>query len=356
MISIKSDVNDLLQVFAAYGLATILEDFSDNCAELWWDSDGMVNISCGGISLKQASKAIKEYAESSAASPWLTARSLLSGSKRATLSPRVGRLSDTDSHRVFQSDRRSVIDEIAVTDRAAWHLVGALGEPSYWWVLNDPTNPDYGASPWEMKTRNRGEEFIQNRLSLLAQRVAERTVEEIESGLDGRTAIDEAGKNLLNSRTPTGLRAPGPTDNAVAWCALIGLGLMPVRPVAPSTRSPRPRSIAAGVAQLKLGLDFITWFIVPIPTQPITLSRLRTVVRSEALAQFARGAIALLHADDGREMLGGHEGAEWLTDHGIGGVTVARKHFTDNPNAPESWAVPIGFEATQGLDYRIGQP
>src|SRR5690606_39049936 len=110
-------------------------------------------------------------------------------------------------------------------------FIGALGEPAYWAASNDGIRPDNGASAWEMKTRNRGEDFVRNRLSLLAKSVSQRGEQQVLSGLLGTSIVDEVGKNGLDSRTPTGLAAPGVADNARAWCALWAISLFPVRPV-----------------------------------------------------------------------------------------------------------------------------
>lgn len=78
-----------------------------------------------------------------------------------------------------------------------------------------------------MVTRNQGQEFVQGRLLPLAQKVAERSVQAVQDGLMGKDIVDEAGKNSATSRTATGLHAPSKTDNARAWCALMGVSAFP---------------------------------------------------------------------------------------------------------------------------------
>lgn len=347
MISIESNVRDLFQVFFGYGLAAILEEIEKTPAFIWWDQDGLVNIKCADAVIQDAAQYVKEHAENNLQKSWLTARTLIGGKKRATLSPRIGRL-DSDAFEGLQRDRWNTIDTIPIADVSIWHLIGALGEPAYWAQEKNDRRPDYGASPWEMKTRNRGEEFIQNRVAILARKVAERKACKVKTGLSGASLVDEAGKNSLDSRTPTGLRAPGLTDNAQAWCALVGIGFFPTCPVAPTASLRFPRSAAAGVQYGTWKGKKTTFLYAPIPTQPATLSRLRCVLRSESLARFVKYSLmqqegSLFH--DPRESRTSSSG-NWLANHGIGGVMISRKHFTDNPNAPESWAIPIAFETT----------
>ena len=103
-------------------------------------------------------------------------------------------------------------------------LIGALGEPAYWRFASNGPRPDEGANRWEMKTRNRGEDFVRNRLRQLARIVADRDATAIVSGLTGHTVEDEAykGKRSDESRTATGLTSPRFTDSALAWCACGG--------------------------------------------------------------------------------------------------------------------------------------
>ena len=112
-----------------------------------------------------------------------------------------------------------------------YRYFGALGQPSYWSGKKnkDDLQSDNGASRWEMVTRNQGKEFVRDRLLPLSQIVAARSVDEVRDGLLGLRIEDEAGKNEATSRTATGLHAPSKTDNARAWCALIGVSAFPTR-------------------------------------------------------------------------------------------------------------------------------
>src|SRR5690606_8685909 len=76
--------------------------------------------------------------------------------------------------------------------------------------------------------RNRGSEIVGTRLRTLAAKVADRSPQAVASGLRGTVVRDEAGNDEPDSRTPTGLAPPGPTYNALAWCALWGISQFPV--------------------------------------------------------------------------------------------------------------------------------
>src|SRR5699024_1466252 len=138
-------------------------------------------------------------------------------------SPRIKAIQEPETWQELQAERLSAIDE-AYCPTPRWldlAFISGLGEPAYWVADSQgKCRPDSGASSWEMKTRNRGEEFIGNRLAGLCQVVADRTPEQVLTGLTGKEPRDEIGGGNINSRTPTGLSFPAPTDNALAWCAL----------------------------------------------------------------------------------------------------------------------------------------
>lgn len=187
-------------------------------------------------------------------------------------------------------------------------MIGALGEPAYW--LAD--QPDLGASRWEMKTRNRGEEFVGHRLGPLARQVAARTPAHITAGLVGGVVDD--GKNGASSRTATGLRSPGPTDTAVAWCALWGISQTTLVPQAramsqTSGSSPRNRVHPRAMA-------------LPVFARPVTLGRWRGVMASHQLDEVAFGQkAASSHA--------------WLKMAGVTALVVFPTEVVGSKSAPE---------------------
>ena len=75
---------------------------------------------------------------------------------------------------------------------------------------------DSAASRLEMQPRNIGSEFVGTRLRKLADAVAARPAAQILSGLLGDSERDEAGGDAADSRTATGLAAPGPGKDELA--------------------------------------------------------------------------------------------------------------------------------------------
>lgn len=154
-------------------------------------------------------------------------------------------------------------------------MVVGLGERAWWYMEGKQQRPDRGASAWEMRTRNRGLEFVANTLLPLADAVSHRTSQRVEAGLTGFSVDDEVGKNKPDSRTATGFAAPGPTDSAVAWTALWGLAAMPV------WHHPQARSTSSASLPPKHGAR--GQLLMPMATQWVTPARMQMALRSRAL-------------------------------------------------------------------------
>ena len=177
-----------------------------------------------------------------------------------------------------------------------------------------------------MKTRNRGEEFVQDRLARLATAVAGRSREMVQAGLQGGV-FDEVSNNSINSRTSTGLTPPQPTDNVVAWCALWGLAAFPTRPVA-SALAFRPgqtgaASVCAGFDRRRAG----TSHLVPVFTRPMPPPVVKAVIASRSLARLAAAREGDNPADD----------RDWLQSKGVGCLMRFVLNTSDNRSAPERW-------------------
>jgi CRISPR-associated protein Csb3 len=180
-----------------------------------------------------------------------------------------------------------------------------------------------------MKTRNRGEEFVGNRLRPLAERVAHRTAGQVEAGLTGTVVVDELGKDDVDSRTATGLTMPGPTDNAVAWCALWGLSQFPV--IAQVTRASRTAGHLP--AKPRAAHERRGSLYVPVPIRPIGLARLRSIVLSGQLA------VAASPNDQEGDLLDVEAARAWLADRGIGAIVRFPIGEYGSASAPERRAL-----------------
>jgi CRISPR-associated protein Csb3 len=209
----------------------------------------------------------------------------------------------------------------------------------------DRIQQDNAASRLEMQPRNVGSEFIGNRLRKLAAAVAARDTTQIVSGLLGQSVRDEAGGDAADSRTATGLAAPGPTDNAVAWCALWGISQLPLAMRVQAD----PRIPTTAVTTGHIGRSRNEWFYTPIWETPWRPARIRTIlaaaqtltVASEGLDRNARqlpsdGPGKTAPMATGTEITAARR---WLADRHITGIIRFPIERFGSDNAPERRAM-----------------
>ena len=223
----------LLSHLALYGLAAILESGGITGLRAGWNGSGDQRPYLTGPDLtgERAAQVVSRHAGQAAdRGSWLHRSITLNGSPRALMSPRLTTFGDQTTWRQAQENRHQVLDSL--TDQGRWldlRFLAALGEPCYWVTDRQGTiQQDSAASRLEMQPRNIGSEFVGTRLRKLADAIAARTAGQILSGLLGDSVRDEAGGDAADSRTATGLAGPGPTDNALAWCALWGISQLPL--------------------------------------------------------------------------------------------------------------------------------
>ncbi len=342
-LELAGDVRVALSHMAAIGLAALLEDAGMPDVRVRWTGglDSRPIVSGSGADWAEVARLVRSHALRHAdASDWTGAT--IDDGATGLMSPRIKTRGTDAGWHELATRRREVID--AQTDERRWldlQMIGALGEPAYW-RFNDQGQrlPDDGASRWEMKTRNRGEEFVRHRLHPLARHVATRSFEGIRDGLAGSSIEDEAGSNDVSSRTATGLAAPGRVDNAVGWCALWGLSQFPVVPrLARQSRTAGHLPPTSRSDTRRRG-----WFYLPVPTTPIALPRLRSIVAS---AQLARAAAPTDAAATPNVTLIGESARTWLLDRAIGAVVRFPIGEYGSASAPERRAllgtvVPLG--------------
>lgn len=346
--------------FSAFGLAAILEDELGTTARVWHRTLDAITVSLDDATImpEEMAAAVHRHASQRLES-WVTLTHDHKGSKSGTMSPRLKPAGDADTWRTLQAARWVAFDGTGAP-RRGWldaMFMGALGEPAYWYINNKGENePDRGASGWEMKTRNRGEEFVQNRLALLCAAVAQRTVQQVLDGLTGRSPKDEVGSDSPSSRTPTGLSAPAPTDNAVAWCALWGISLFPVVHNATAGvgtskgggRQSMTAGVIRGLPQAERLVRAVTY--LPLFKVPTRLARVRTIAVSGALARVAAReslrASSATWTPKERERweqvmlsLTLPSDDDQLRRRGCTAVLVGQIKVTDNINAPEPHVV-----------------
>ncbi|MCV6987215.1 hypothetical protein H7H78_17895 [Mycobacterium shinjukuense] len=329
-------ITSALSHFALFGLAAICESELAVSARVWWTDERIPHPQLdAGREPRAVAEAVHRHA-TKRASPdsWLAAQLEHEERTTAAFSPRIKAPSSPSAWRHLQTTRHAALDRLVAGHN--WldlRMVGALGEPSYW--LADKS-PDGGASRWEMKTRNRGEEFVGNRLLPVANCVAARQVEEVLSGLTGGTINDEVARNQPDSRSATGFARPGPVDNALVWCTLWGISQFPV------VHHTDAQSVTAGT-YVPGKRTHPTFVFLPAPTRPTTLARLRTIIASMHL--FVVGSVA--QNSKPLDEIAAAVSRKWLADRGIRALIRFPVDVSDNPSAPERQvldgvAIPLG--------------
>jgi CRISPR-associated protein Csb3 len=342
----------LLSHLALYGLAAILESGGITGLRAGWNGSGDQRPYLTGPDLtgERAAQVVSRHAGQAAGrGSWLHRSITLNGSPRALMSPRLTTFGDQTTWRHAQENRHKVLDSL--TDQGRWldlRFLAALGEPCYWVTdRQGKIQQDSAASRLEMQPRNIGSEFVGNRLRKLADAIAARTAGQILSGLFGDSVRDEAGGDAADSRTATGLAGPGPTDNALAWCALWGISQLPL--------AMRIKGMAVTTGHLGRGRQ--EFFYVPIWQSPWRPARLRAMLASTQLRIAASSGLD----HTGRPMgnppgatIPMHTGSEitaarhWLAERGTDGVVRFPVQRFGSDNAPERRALtgePIPLQA-----------
>ena len=330
-IELPGDPSSALALLAPVGLAGILDEAGLGPAYLKWTFDEVesgrevvpsrAQVTCSAESVDVIAAAVRRHAERHLqADSWLQARiDGLSNAGKGLFSPRAG--IKPDDWEGYLAQRNETLDRLGplMTD-LDWAFLAGLGEPAWWHAGDKDAQPDKGASRWEMKTRNRGEEIMVNRLHLLARAVAARTVGAMSAGLTGAALVDECGANKPDSRTPTGFTIPQPTDNVLAWLALWGLAALPVAAVSSSTHEGLSQSPGMwprrGVHPQMAAL--------PVVTQPYSQRAFRQLVTTGAFDLGAFGS-----DDDALPA------RTWLGSQGVVAIVRFPIRKTGSASAPE---------------------
>lgn len=332
----RSDPKVALYHLALYGLAAIIEATGATVRLHWTRGQParaclhMPDLDDGAVG-----RAVQEHAARlTDPDAWMSQDVTLGGTARGLMSPRLSIFPDQQTWQEVQRARHRVLDELTA-HRAFLDLrmVASLGEPAYW-VRNNKgeIQQDSGASRWEMQARNQGSEIVGTRLRKLADAVAARSADAVVAGLRGLTPVDEIGKGKDDSRTATGLTVPGPTDNALAWCALWGISQLPV-----AMRVSSGRRQGMAVTTGHIGRTRAEWFYLPIWHEPWRPARLRTIVASVHLQTVARDGV-----DWGREpptvpaLAAAHA---WLASRSVAGFVRFPIVRFGSDNAPERRAM-----------------
>lgn len=287
-ITLAGDYTSALTHFAQYGLASLAEQYHPQGVTLGWSREAVpkAQLTVEDADTHTIAGYLQKLAEQLSEPDTWVMRDVIYGSgkdekKFSPFSPRI-RVIDTKKYstdwRKHQKARHEILDNLTANQdipNLCW--ISGLGEAAYWRFDRKDNRPDHGASRWEMKTRNKGEEFVQHRLRPMCVELTNWSAEKILSGLSGESLNDSLGKNKSDSRTSTGFATPQPTDVALAFAALLGISVFPVihqvhqlsvTPGAWPSDSLHPQKM-----------------VLPISTEHMTLARLRTTLRNRAYAQ-----------------------------------------------------------------------
>ncbi|QSB16760.1 hypothetical protein JQS43_11035 [Natronosporangium hydrolyticum] len=326
----------MLSHLALYGLAAIVEDGGLDDVRLSW-TGGMSPrpvLSAPQATPERIGEIVRRHAAGGDDPDNWPSRQISDREKRALMSPRISVIAEREGWQELQDRRHEVLDRLtgarALLDL---RLIAALGEPSYWRLNKQGQRlQDDGAHRMEMQPRNQGSEFVGNRLRPLAAAVAARTAGEVADGLLGRRVRDEVGKDKPDSRTPTGLAAPGPTDNALAWCALWGISQFPIA----------ARTSGFATATGHIGRGTAGYYYVPVWAGRWRTARHRTILASKQLAEYA--ATGLTPKELGRSAEHSVEAPvaaarQWLADRQVISVVRFPVHRFGSASAPERRAM-----------------
>jgi len=323
--------------FAMNGLSNIIaHETGCSVASYWHDSTTpTARIVADGIDENQIAAAVRQHAGRCACDgSWLQAEADIGGKMTAVFSPRIKTPADDAEWKALQQIRHRHIDELLrageVLDLA---MIGGLGEPAYWRFDGKDRRPDHGASRWEMKARNKGEEFVGHRLRPMARVVADRSPAAILDGLTGVRMCDELGSaNPSASQTATGFTRPGPTDCAMAWCALWGVTNFPLAHHV-SKISTTPAAFPSTVLHTR-------FMVLPVITTPVAAARVRSILVSGALRVQAEHQCGIASADP----FVVDSARRWLRSRGVVATVVFPVEKAGSDNAPQRFVLDGAIE------------
>ena len=319
-LNVTGEIQRPLTHMALWGLAAILEDSGLRAVQCLFTEDltPRAQLEVDADSVDVIGAVVREHAVKHAENSWVTATMTHeSDPGKGVMSPRLKPPSSPESWSRLQQERYVQIGRL-LKQRMTLDLrmIGGLGEPAYWRCTERNTQPDQGASRWEMKARNKGEEFVANRLAFLARAVAARDAASVMGGVTGELVDDYVSK--ADSRSATGFAPPGPVDSALVWCALWGLANFPV------VHDGTNRSRTPGAQRWdRVHPDVM---VVPVFTVPTAPARLRGVLRSHALDRMAAALVS--HEPEAIQ-------SQWLAEHGVRALMRFPVARLGSPSAPE---------------------
>lgn len=328
-IVLAGGLDSALTHFAMIGLAGILQEAGASRVRLQWKDSAKAEptVSWDG---PDAAEAVLAHAQRHAnQDSWVQAKTSFTTSKGEKIlglfSPRLTLPQEDSQVQQFEDHREEFLNsDLTTLDHL---MISNLGEPGYWIFDRNKRYPDNSASRWEMKTRNRGEEFVGNRLSKLASTVSSLDKDSIDAGLTGRNISDPLGKDRPDSRTSTGLTPPGPVDDALAWCGLWGISGFILVPGTGSDIS----ATAGAVPQQRLHPRSL---VIPITEKPMSPAAWRALMATRAI-------IDITSSDESSMATA----SDYLKARGVLGICTFPVYTTNNSNAPERMVLSGAFHS-----------
>lgn len=326
-------VETLLSHMALLGAALIAEDAGLQRVRLWW-SDAprpVPHLEYEGDGPEDLAKSVRTLAQRLAAEHSWTHARVETGAEGKPLEFSTlfnGRTKTPQTAEAWEEvEQKRATGFTEMQSPLERELARSLGRQAWWFVDAKPLKPASGANNWEMRARNQGLEFLDDRFIPLAREVSSWGDEQIVDGLCGRTVNDVIGKNQSDSRTATGFTELGATDNAVAFCALVALA-------APTVMHRVKEASASAAFVARRGND-LGVLLMPVAAMPVTPRRLVAVMRSRELIEHGMAFRSEAGDEDATTIGAGRRLASW----GMIATVAFAQWVSDNKNAPERKAL-----------------
>lgn len=328
---VAGNVYSGLSHFALAGLSLLARSLSDGVVTTHWNNEPTPRgvLETEDIAPEDIAIEIKRLSQSWYQG-WTSIRVQYAVGEFSPFSPRFKQIDprkNPDDWPKHQQARTPALDKLSVDDdHLALQFIHSLGEAAYWRFDGKDPRPDHGASRWEMKTRNQGEEFVSQKLFKYVEALSDWDTKDILAGLTGQRVEDPFGEDA--SRTPSGFTPPARTDLALAFAALIGIGQFPV-----SARAQQMTLTPCAYPDTALHTKVA---VLPVPTIPLTPERFESIVLSQEWASVVNAFGAEEIGRTPESLL--HDSAVTaLRQFGAPAAAVFRVHLGGSSLAPERY-------------------